>query len=128
MKRDPLITVCLLGAIMVVAVFALAPRRPEPVYQGKKLSEWLPEFDSGRWPRPRASSPADQAIWHMGTNAFPKILGLLHARNSPPKAALIAFLNKHCRLRITTDSKRHHRAIAVSSAFGRDPDPLFPAV
>ena len=128
MKRSPLITICLLGAIMVVAVFALAPHRPEPVYQGKTLSEWLPELDSGRWPRPRSVSPADEAIWHMGTNAFPRILGLLHARNSPPKVALVAFLNKHCRLQITTDSKRHHRAIAACYALGPDAEPLVPAV
>jgi hypothetical protein len=47
MKRGHLITVCLLAAIVVVAVMAYAPRQREPVYQGKKLSGWLPELDWG---------------------------------------------------------------------------------
>ena len=130
MKQGHLITFCLLAAIIVVAFMTYAPRQREPVYEGKRLSEWLPELDVGTWPRNGVISPADQAIWNMGTNAFPRILRLLHAWSSPPKAALVAFLNKQQikRIHITTDSERHHRAIAACYALGWDAKPLVPAV
>src|ERR1035441_4196290 len=79
MKRGHLITFCLLAAIIVIAFMTYAPRQREPMYEGKRLSEWLPELDVGTWPRNGVISPADQAIWNMGTNAFPRILRLLHA-------------------------------------------------
>jgi HEAT repeat protein len=130
MKWNFLITACLLAAIAVVALLIHALREPEPVYQGKRLSEWLPELDVGAWPRRGSIAPADEAIRNIGTNAFPRILQLLRAHSLPPKAALVAFLNRQQikRIHITTDDERHHRAIAACYALGLDAKRLVPAV
>ena len=42
MKRRLLITACILAVIAIVALMIHAPGKPEPVYQGKRLSGWLP--------------------------------------------------------------------------------------
>ena len=130
MKTGQIITVCVLAVITVIALLIHAPGKPEPVYQGKRLSQWLLELDRGSWPRNGIPSPVDAAIRNMGTNALPRIRGLLHAHSLPPIAALVAFLNKHqiTRIHITTDSERHHRAIAACYALGWDAEPLVPAV
>jgi hypothetical protein len=66
------------AGVVVVAVVASAllwPREREPVYQGKKLSEWLKEYEplglSGGMVKRPDTAAADDAIRHMGTNALP---------------------------------------------------------
>ena len=66
MKTARLTAGCILFLIVVLGIMSFAFRSREPVYQGKKLSQWLPELDTGRWPRDGHFIPADEAIRQMG--------------------------------------------------------------
>jgi len=61
------------GVVVVVAAAAALswPREREPVYQGKKLSEWLKEYETTHPLGNRDDAAADEAVRHMGRNALP---------------------------------------------------------
>jgi hypothetical protein len=129
MKKNGLVIVCVLTGLVVVCGAIYALRSPEPSYQGKSLSVWLAETDFGTWPR-QSSDPADEAIRHIGTNAFPTITRLLRSRDSALKLKLLQVSYKlpFLRLHISTQNERHHRAIAACFALGPDAKPLVPEV
>jgi HEAT repeat protein len=53
----------------------------EPTFQGKSLSAWLDEYGAG--PRNyRPSAEADDALRHIGSEAVPYLLEMLHKTNS----------------------------------------------
>jgi hypothetical protein len=63
-----------LFAILALITLALWPREKEPHYKGKKLSEWLDDYNN---------PVAKQAILAIGTNALPFLLEWL--RNERPE-------------------------------------------
>jgi len=77
-------------AITAAAFFALRPR--EPVYQGKRLSEWLADFN--RAGRGQVNQEAENAIRQIGTNALPFLVTDLCTLDSPYKLALMRWYNK----------------------------------
>jgi len=131
MKRKRLIIICVLTGLIALAagMYALRPR--DPSYQGKSLSIWLEEASTGRqsWPR-QSSNSADEAIRHIGTNAFPMVTRLLHSRDSVAKLKLIQVSYKlpFLHLHVPTQSERHRRAIAACFALGPSAKPLVPEV
>ena len=127
MKKSRLIFVCLLTGVVVICGVIYVLRPPEPRYQGQSLSVWLAETDTGSWPR-QSSNPADEAIRHIGTNAFPMIARLLRSRDSALKLKLLQVSYKlpFLHLHITTQYERHHRAIAACHALGPVAKPLVP--
>jgi len=129
MKIARLIIFCLFLALAVPALVTFASRPSDPVYQGRRLSEWLTQLDTGRWPRPEIV-PADEAIRHMGTNVFPRVEQLIRYRDSALKSKLIKLFHKQSliRLRITTQMVYHHRAIAACYALGPVAKPLVPKI
>jgi hypothetical protein len=63
--------------VAIVAAIALfssscGSRNPQPVYNGKSLSEWLGDMKVGN-PK-EVTEPAEQAIRQIGTNALPFLL------------------------------------------------------
>jgi HEAT repeat protein len=76
----------LAGALLTALSVAAAPAPPdwwEPSYKGKNASQWLDEYGLG----PGAYKPnpqADDALRHIGPNAVPDLLQLLHATNPNP--------------------------------------------
>jgi hypothetical protein len=129
MKMARLIALCLLAVLVALAIMTFASRPVDPVYRGRRLSEWLTQLDYGRWPR-QETIPADEAIRHMGTNVFPKVEQLLRCRDSALKLRLIKLLHKQSlgRLSIATQRVYHHRAIAACYALGPVAKPLVPKV
>ena len=80
-----------LGLVAVaIGFFALRPR--EPVYQGKRLSEWLADFN--RAGRGQIDQAAERAIRQIGTNALPFLLTDLSTLDSPYKLALMQWYNQ----------------------------------
>jgi hypothetical protein len=55
---------------------------PEPAYNGKELHDWLKEFYHNR------NSAARHAIQEIGTNALPRLLSMLRARDFYAKSNL----------------------------------------
>ncbi len=82
-----------LGLVLLAVVgigLASWPRRPpEPSYQGKRLGEWLRQYDVSFMPRPNTN--ADAAIREIGTNALPYLLNQLASSN--PKRPYGIILN-----------------------------------
>src|SRR6185503_6855480 len=69
---------------------------PEPVYQGKRLSEWLdvlgalPHSNAERASREAAAT----ALRQMGTNAIPSLLWMARARDSELRRRFIDLAGK----------------------------------
>jgi hypothetical protein len=83
-KRRILIAALLLIILSGFGWWLLRPR--EPYYKGQPLSRWLGAYN----PEVTADlSGTDEAVRHIGTNAFPTLLRMLRASDSPLKARLI---------------------------------------
>ncbi len=67
-------------AIVLAALAIVGLRDTDPVYQGKKLSQWLEELDSIKTER-----QAEEAIRHIGPKAVPMLNGMLRKRDSKLK-------------------------------------------
>ncbi|MDB6068147.1 MAG: putative lyase [Pedosphaera sp.] len=89
----------ILFVVLIVAVVGgigwVVWRSREPVYQGKRLSEWLQRYDN---PFPVYHSAyfheADEAVRHIGTNAIPTLLRKLRAKDFPFAGQLLALSRK----------------------------------
>src|SRR5437899_940581 len=91
MKRGRAIaSVVLLAVVAFAAFFALRPR--EPVYQGKRLSEWLADLNCAG--RGQINQEAENAIRQIGTNALPFLVTDLCTLDSSCKLGLMRWYNK----------------------------------
>lgn len=94
------------------------PRLPDPVHNGKRLSEWLVGFDS--W-NGSPFTPSAVAVSELGTNAIPAIVKMSLTRNSQPKEWLIMQLQKHPKLlphNYATAARRRERANRALGVIG----------
>jgi hypothetical protein len=106
-----------------VSVFTL--RSNEPVYQGKRLTQWLAEASYPK--RPATGAPlADNAIRQIGTNALPTIASLLRSRDWVLKPELNRFFYKRgmYQLMLTTEEARHAWALSGCYLLGTVAKPL----
>src|SRR5215469_11736120 len=60
---------------------------PEPVYQGKRLGEWLAGYNG-------PSPETDEVVRRLGTNAIPTLLRMLRAKDSQLAAGLVKLVRK----------------------------------
>jgi HEAT repeat protein len=89
-KRVIVASGALLVAVIAVFLFQLSrpPKRgPEPVYQGKTLSQWMAarkmtDYSDPRFPSTPELASAIEAVKQMGTNALPFLLDDLRARDA----------------------------------------------
>jgi hypothetical protein len=86
-------------AVLLVAVAGvlawLVLREPEPIYQGKRLSFWLYQYERGG---EEERNRAQTAIRKIGTNAIPTLLNMLVKRDSATALQCKVFWNNHVRL------------------------------
>jgi hypothetical protein len=91
---------CILVAIGLVAFW---PREREPEYNGKKLSEWLEVYDTGKFGKRdfnEARTEATLAIDHIGVEALPWLMKWIqYERRDPPKWKVSLFILA-CRLHV----------------------------
>src|SRR5436190_23473581 len=128
MTKGRLLKICVLGALFAALIIYFRPP-PDPVSNGKPLSEWMTDASDGNWPR-KSAVPADEAIRQIGTNAFPMIIHLLRSHDSGLKMQLLGFCYKTRLLRgpAPTSFQAHMRAIAACYALGPVAKPLVPHV
>jgi HEAT repeat protein len=93
------LTVALVIALLaVMAWLVVHPHETEPVYQGRRLSEWLQGYSGisiGTNANPaQAQQEAMAAVRAEGTNALPLLLKMLRAHDSNLKLRLIALARK----------------------------------
>src|SRR5579863_8942307 len=99
-------------------------RHAEPVYEGRRLSEWLVAFEPrnvmwgntvvsrDRWSRSVTERDARRAVHELGTNCLPVLLKMLLATDPPLKTKLLGLLAKqhYWRPHITTANDLHTEA------------------
>ena len=97
MKKSRRNLVLTLLAVLGFVLLCLGLRPREPVYQGKRLSDWFRELDS--WPA-KGSEPATKAIREIGTNALPYLISALQADDSALKVKLFGFIRRQSLIRL----------------------------
>ena len=126
-KRRRLGLIVVLGLAITAAVFfALRPR--EPVYQGKRLSEWLDQYEASLLARDQTTEQASSALRHIGTNALPVFLRMVSVRDSALKRKLLPLAEKQSMvsLRIRRDDYYHTMASFGFGALGPIAKPAVP--
>jgi hypothetical protein len=87
MRRPKIIMAILALGLCGVLAVVFWPEKPEPVYQGKKLSEWFGHIGIAPDAGPVVSQELREAMMVVGTNAIPSYLEWLIYRNSLLKKA-----------------------------------------
>lgn len=114
-RRWRIFMLSLLVAIPCVGLARLLlykPSPPEPVYQGRRLSEWLAHKQDGT----HVHVGTEEAIRQIGTNAIPTLLQMLRAHDSPLKLKLMDLAQKQHVIPIHWTSAEDHN-IAATYAF-----------
>ena len=101
--------------IGTVALLLTALLRPnEPVYQGKRLSEWLEQLARVPYPE-RGSETATKAIRELGTNAVPCLVRVLQDRDSKIEAKFIEWIRKQSAIKVSFLLASERRAAACDA-------------
>jgi hypothetical protein len=100
--RKRVTTALAVGLVALIGVFVWqVSQQREPVYNGKRLSEWLKASAEERATAASTSRAphgtldidttieADEAVRHAGTNAIPTLLRMLRVSDSPLKLKLL---------------------------------------
>jgi hypothetical protein len=123
-KRRILIAVLVVVFVGGLAWWAMHPR--EPVYQGRRLSQWLDEYNrAGAMDKTR---PVSEAIRAMGTNTLPFLLANIKRTESPLKEKFFSLIRKQHWIKLSfygTDPYRETSILALS-ALGSNAAPICP--
>jgi HEAT repeat protein len=86
---------------------------PEPVYQGKRLSEWLTGYNG-------SSPETHEALRRMGTNAIPTLLRMLRAKDSKATTWFMGLARKQhvIKFEYTNAYQRNARAALAFDSLG----------
>lgn len=128
MKRRAIILLSFGAFCGIVWFLAGSARSPaDPVWQGKKLSQWLTECKSDD-PRDLTES-AQKAIRAMGTNALPFLLDMVATTDSRAKTKLRAWAGKGSIIRKWTTPTHYISRISAAAGFealGKEAAPAAP--
>jgi len=127
MKKRRVILLCVAAICGAIGFLRGCLNPAEPVWQGKKLSQWLTECDSGD-PRDLSES-ARTAIRAMGANALPYLLRMISTTDSKSKMKLREWAGKGSIIwRWTTPSHYNSRISGAAGieALGEDAPPATP--
>jgi hypothetical protein len=117
MRKARAIIVGVLAAIIVAVVVTSAVRPHEPVYENKRLSEWIAELDVAG----RKRAHAVTALREIGTNAVPYLMQTLGPGDSPRKMKLIKLSRQQTLVKLPFRTG-YERQEMVLKAFYREPN------
>lgn len=127
MKRRWKLGLLFVVGLVVGATAFVALRPREPVYQGKRLSEWVKIYAN--------STGTDQkhavlAIRQAGTNALPTLLRMLRSRDSWAKVKLMQLASKQSLIKFdfTSEHDRRYLAVFAIQELGPAAKPALPAL
>ena len=109
-RRRVGLCVCLGLVISEAAFIALRPR--EPVYQGKRLSDWLRDLDDNTLAADSRNRAVD-AVRQIGSNCLPTLAEMLHSSDSWPKRKLIDLVGNQSRIRFHFTTAQERRGWAI---------------
>ncbi|MBI3852189.1 MAG: HEAT repeat domain-containing protein [Verrucomicrobia bacterium] len=134
-RRRIIFVILLAIAIAGVAVYLRQPL--EPVYQGRRLSAWLRDFQirTSKYHESEQDEKAAEAIRQIGTNAIPFLLKDLQSKDTAFEMKLWEFWNK-IYFRIPSYIHVPHnfawfqreRAVYAFEALGQSAEPAIPAL
>jgi hypothetical protein len=105
------------AGLVLLVVFA---REIDPVYQGKRLSEWTTNLVTWQGP----ISPEAMALQRFGSNATPMLVKMLHARDSSLEMKVAQFLATqkvvHLNLKYHPASVSQKAALTACGALGEE--------
>jgi len=116
------------GFVVVFAIVLAATRDDEPVYQGRKLSEWVDKYETELKPDRYSptnmivvveSDDAAEAVGKIGTNALPYLLKWISYEPSSWQFQLHGIINsiRKTPKKWPDSDKRFRRASRAASAF-----------
>lgn len=128
-KRGKTALTGLLLAFAAVAGLAIF-HRPEPQYQGRRLSDWLQQYNQIQ--DLSQFSPIDEAIRAIGTNAVPRLLSDIQRGASPSNSQ--KFVARWCprwvwlRSLVFGEDTRSAPALMAFRALGSEAKPALPGL
>jgi len=123
MKPVLVLTVAILAVGIVVFIWKAA-YRPEPVYNGKTLTQWAEQFGSNNWTGGTESAKeAKVAIQKIGTNSVPFLIDLIRSTESPIRTKLRQVVPRswHARLHLR-ERTQHTRRTGAHGLAALGPD------
>ncbi len=125
-----LIALAVLLASVIAGLVWFSRRPPEPIYQGRRLSEWLDDYNRVVYNQVGYSGQVVQwnefydnkyhvseAIRAMGTSTLPFLLAHIHA-HSTPEQRLRLFLSKHRLFKFLSDDDDPYTAASILALRG----------
>ncbi len=112
-----------LAAVVVTVIVGVAwmilQPPPDPVYDGKRLSVWVQGFDLSNYgpPKQLAWREAEEAVRRIGTNAIPRLLSMLQAKDSNLRLKFIRLAQRQQFIRVVY-VPAYRKNIQASYAFG----------
>lgn len=105
-------------------------RPPDPVYEGRKLSEWLPGVGLTSMQQDFGGGEEDRALIAIGTNAMPYLLAELQTRDSKLRNGMVGLLAKRNlnRLGFRTSHERQIRALVACKVLKQAATAALPAM
>jgi hypothetical protein len=125
MKRGRLIAAIALVFAVVSAIAYFWGSGEEPVYQGKRLSSWIDEYD---W-APKRRNEAERAIRQIGTNALPTLVSWIKYEEPVWRTELInrleavgssAWVNRMTLGLLTRKARIHRMAMSLAGRHARE--------
>jgi hypothetical protein len=117
-----------LGAVALGVWVWLVVHPREPVYEGKRLGQWLADLDLRNPENATAHTEAVKAVRAIGTNALPELTRMLCARDSVWTKTMIQFNSTQGLLRLpaTPSAVIQARGLQGFSALGSLAEPSVP--
>ena len=117
-------------ALVGVIVWQALSCEREPVYQGKRLSEWLKTYMTANLnQRIQAELEAHEAVRRIGTNAIPTLLRMLRAKDSPLKVKLMDLAERHNIIKVyITAEDWNSEAVSGFEVLGTNAQSAVPAL
>ena len=136
MRKRAYIALVLLLVTVAGVVAWQGLRLREPVYQGKRLTDWLDAYKlyglAGveTWQVRAEQQKADEAVRHVGTNALPTLLRMLRANDSALKVKCVELARRQHLIRIkhTPAEELNYRACAAFGVLGAKARSAVPAL
>lgn len=92
MQKRLIVSLAILAVVVLGVLIwqVLYPRQPDPVIDGKPLTQWMEGYVGG----PSVTAAANQVLEKVGTNAIPTLLRMLQKRDSNFKRKVMELVQK----------------------------------
>src|SRR6266487_3186241 len=109
MKKTIRLTLFSLAGITLAGAFLLMLRTREPIYRGKRVSDWVEDLDYGLSSfKGSAVGEAEAAVRHMGSNAVPSLIRMMRCRDSALRKKLVPLLSKQSLVKLNFRPAAEH--------------------